>query len=153
MLPIAKNLILPVPDQTDRKTSHKIPKKKKNYNACKPDSVFLPRAETITIYLGQYSRTASRCQPTCIGRATLRRMLIWHFSTQGLPAYHVAMISRSLLHYIFTLTLSILFGFTPKRDRRGGNFLWHFLSAVLTTNAYPLGSVLLYAVRTFLRNR
>jgi len=117
------------------------PKDIKNYNACKPDSV--PRLLRATIiYLGQRSHAASSCQPVCIGRATLRHIPIWHFSTQGLPPHCIATARRSLLHYIFTLTTA----------SRGGNSLWHCLYTIFTIS-YPLGSVLLYAVRTFLTNK
>ncbi len=46
---------------------------------------------------------ASRCQPTNIRRAAVKRLLIWHFSTQGLPLCIVTNAYCSLLHYIFTL--------------------------------------------------
>lgn len=83
-------------------------------------------ATQVIIYLGQRSHVASRCQPTYIGQAILERMLIWHFSTQGLPLYPVARLHRSLLHYFFTLThcyLSVV---------AGGYFLWHCLSLAVT---------------------
>lgn len=79
--------------------------------------ILSPTSWGVIIYLEQYSRIVSSCQPTYIGRAVLRRMPIWHFSTQGLPPLHVAMPRRSLLHYIFTLTTVA----------GGGYFLWHCL--------------------------
>jgi hypothetical protein len=108
--------------------------------------LFPTESREAIIYLGQRSHIASRCQPTYIGRAILRRMLIWHFSTQGLPLHRVTTTHRSLLHYVFTLT--------PMN--RGGYFLWHCLysvAIVIATEPYPLGSVLLYAVRTFLQSQ
>jgi hypothetical protein len=110
----------------------------KNYNTCKPDPV-PGRDQAAIIYLGCCSHNTSCCQPADIRRAAVRRQLIWHFSTQGLPLSIVANTYRSLLHYIFTLT----------PINRGGNFLWHCLSAGCPA-AYPLGSALLFAVRTFL---
>lgn len=83
---------------------------------------------------------ASRCQPTNIRRAAVKRLLIWHFSAQGLPLYIVASVYRSLLHYFFTLA----------SHKYGGYFLWHCLSPRFR-DAYPLGSALLCAVRTFLQ--
>jgi len=41
--------------------------------------------------------------------------------------------------------------FSPLPRKRGGNFLWHCLSPAIDTDAYPLGSALLFAVRTFLQ--
>ena len=93
--------------------------------------------EMAIIYLVPSSLAESICQPTGIGRATLRHLLIWHFSTQSLPHINVTITMRRLLPYIFTLTLA------------GGYFLWHFLYPVFT-RPHPLGGALLFTVRTFL---
>jgi len=50
-----------------------------------------------------------------LGRAVLKQLYTWHYSTQGLPMLYIAAQHCELLPHIFTFTLS------------GSNFLWHYL--------------------------
>gem|GEM_PF-3359054 len=109
----------------------------KNYNIYKPDSViFLTKDRLPFIW------SAARATPLSANPRTTNEPFlcpsIWHFSTQGLPAPIVTNTCRSLLHYIFTLT-----------PAKAGAVI--FCGTICQkTFAYPLGSVSLYAVRTFL---
>jgi len=75
---------------------------KKNYKTCKPDSV--PVARRLSFIWDAARATPQAANPRTPS-GNVERPLIWHFSTQGLPLCIVANAHRSLLHYVFTLTL------------------------------------------------
>lgn len=103
-------------------------------------------ATQVIIYLGQRSHVASRCQPTysdklsssaCLFGISARKVYPYNW----LPSYTV--VSYTTFSPLPTAYLSV-----------GCRRLFSVALSVTRcyTNAYPLGSALLFAVRTFLRH-
>ena len=77
----------------------------------------------LNYHLSALSIAAEMLLPTRkLGRAALKRLPMWHYSMQGLPAIVVANNCRELLPHVFNLTPTHSNG-----EGEGSNFLWHYL--------------------------